>query len=540
MRKILWRPVLIAAACLLFVFAFGSAFRTPKVLATALLLLPLSLRSKRASFSIGLLVLLSWPIASFAWSVNPWDFVEGLLLLALYVLALLARPLNEVDRDDLSAGLALAGVATVAYLFVQRLGWDPLLFEQGPAAGSFFGNLNFSAHFLLLCLCFLPRRFPFLVPAILAPGILLCASRGTTLALLVVTWVWLRAHPRRFRVLFSAAVLIGLLSVLYVFRADLKEGTWWLTHPTAYSQAFKQQPELISERDAWFCGKRLSLMTRMVLINNSSTMIGHYGLFGTGLGQFEVSYPLFAQARMDDMNMSSLYRAGSAHNLLLDVAIQFGIPWLLLALFVTIRFFLHTRDQSRWWTAVLAQALIALFSLNYLNPMILVPLILLAPDKYQDKLNLQLPRRLISCVLVLLICAIAFVDLLPHDRPAFLFPENHARSYYSDQNFDPSINWQIQAFLQDPYGPETLYNLGLAAEQCGEKESEWKELALLSLVLNSRLNPNYRHVQQHLTQRYQQDDINRMVQRHEDLKTGISTLRQQLLNMKRTPLLPYR
>ncbi len=147
---------------------------------------------------------------------------------------------------------------------------------------------------------------------------------------------------------------------------------------------------------------------------------------------------------------------------------------------------------------------------------------------------------LISCGLLLLICSIATADLLSHHRPAFFFPENHASSTYANEDFSSAWDWQAKAFLQDPFGPETLYNLGAIAEQRSGEDASWRELALLSLALDRWLHPNYRPVQDHLNQRYDRDEINRVLQPYKDPAEGVRALRQRVLTMKATPLLPYR
>ncbi len=506
MRVWSWRhkaeAVLYVAAAAVFSFSFGKPFHTPKVLVLAVLATWLGFRARSARRMTPLvLFVVLWPLATAFWSVNPRLFWEALTPWALYVFILLvAVPLQEDERLRLRVGLAWAGLLAAAYVTLQKLGVDWVRWELGAPAGGFFGNPNFTAHFLLLALCL--GRFPeksswrWLGYGGLAVGVVLCASRGVWLgAAAFAAFALLRARPKLGPAIALASVAI-LLALSWRFRADLRQGFAYLTSPQAYLDDYRGQPRLIVDRDPWFRGKRLSLATRVILAGNSLAMVGDRPVHGVGLGQFHVHYPRYARSWVDDPNLSADYRAASAHNLLLDGAIQFGLPWLLAAGWLAARLWRRTRDDRQYWLAVALQAGVAMVSLNYLNPVIVATLILLLPLPSEPEAPSRNKVRWLWLFAPFL-AALGALDYLAGqasrvERATALFPAERARAFHGQGLWREAWLEQARAFRRDPYGPETLYNLGLAAWEAAAHEGQaWREAAIAAWLQNRRFHPFY-------------------------------------------------
>ncbi|MDJ0842031.1 MAG: O-antigen ligase family protein [Acidobacteriota bacterium] len=510
-------PWLIAAGLLLFHPGFGAPFRTPKLLAMTLLLAPLvwQIKTREVWRSLGMLVMI-WPLFGWLWSVNAWDYLESITLWCVYVLAFSARPLSAEVHRYLERGLVISGFAAVAYVVVQKLGWDPLVFEPAAEAGGFMGNLNAVAHFLLLCLCLcrFQGRMKWVTPAVLIGGILLTMSRGAWLGLVIVGLIYSNAFWRR---ILASGLLLGLVIGVGVFQKEIRTGIRFIFHPADYVALYKQQPSLIAEREPWFRGKRFSLMTRVLLYRNSLLLARDKALLGVGAGQFETAYPRYAQAAVEDINMSNYYRARSAHNLFLDAIIQFGLPWFLLTAYLVVRYFRLTgnsnrqdnHSERRWWIAVSIQGLIAMVSLNYLNPVIAVPLILTAPT-LSTRSTPKLHRAAVL-PLLLLVPLLARLDYDAAREHRIFFPERRAARYYREGNPTQAWFWQASAWKQDPYGPETLFNTGLISEAREANDASMTDLANACYAYTVARYPHYRPARNRLFTRLGEASAHRAI-----------------------------
>jgi len=492
--------VVLAAAA--FSFAFAHPFTTPKALTLAALLAFFAFRARsRPRWPALAWAVALWPPVTGLWALDPRGYAGALGFWALCLLAARTVPLSANERDAIRLGLTWGGLVAAAYLLAQKMGLDPLAWEPGAAAGSVFGNPNFAAHFMLLALCL--GRLPggaamrWLCRLALLAGIALSASRGAWLATVVYGAVMaVRVQPR-LRWAVTAGALVLALGLGWFFCADLTRSFGYASAPASWVAEFQTQPGMIEAREPWFRGKRLSLMTRAVLFGNSAAMVPAFSFAGAGMGQFHVHYPRFAGAWADDVHLSEAYRAKRAHNALLDAAIQLGLPWLAAALWLLARLWRRTRSNRDYWLAAALQGGIALFSLNYVNPMILVPLILLCPLPAGER-----PGRapLWPALLLSVLLATATLDWQAAraaraanaaEIPAW-FAAERARALHREGAAIEAWHAQWRAYRRDPDGPETVFNLGLAAWEMADRASgPWRELAVRAWLFNRRRHPFY-------------------------------------------------
>ena len=499
-RLMPWRLFLLGftygAACLAFFWPFQRPFHTPKLVILGVLALVLAMgRRSHSGREWAWCLMWLWPLATVFWMVNPLDYGQAaMMVLATLALWLWGTPLQPDEKTILGKTVALSAVAAAAYGVVQFLGWDPVTLEEGAGAGSFFGNPNFAAHFLLLSLGlgrfdFGRARWPALILVVLAIG--LTESRGAWLG--TVLWFWLRPWPQasnRYRVGSGAFAILLLAAMAWVFRSDIRQGSHYLVHPGAYVDEYQQQPPLFADRDPWFRGKRLSLMVRYLLWTNTLPMVADHGPAGAGLGQFEVAYARYANEWVSDVNFNHHYRATSAHNLILDSASQLGIIWtVVFGLFVW-RCFVWSWGDPTYQLALALQLGIAFFSLNYLNPMIVCTLLLFLPRKEAESETSWKRFGVWLCAVPVFLMAL--VDTGPLRVRSHFYPQEVARDLYDQGRLRQAFAYQLKAFEQDPHGPETIFNLGLMAWEIGQEEGEsWRDLAILAWGVNRGMHPHY-------------------------------------------------
>ena len=509
MDKLLVSAIFIAGS-LSFYFGFERPFFSPKVAWLAVLCVVLALRSGTCKPNMAWILLFLWLPSSFFLITNPMDYIHALMPWGLYFAALWVRP-HEEDLARIRIGLMVSGALNCLYLFLQHMGIDFIEWEPGSGPGSFMGNANACAHFLVLAICLgqAPANWGRMAlpvaRGIMMIGVMLCESRGAFLALAIWAFFEMRqsaGHWRK-RILATAGVLVLLL--LAVNLGEIRAALHHFTHPKAWAQQFEAQPltlgeqraleqvlargEVISDEqqealaaiDPWFRGKRMSLMLRQILWGNSLLLAFDTPLTGKGLGQFHVNYPQWSRAWVPDVSMGKAYRARSAHNFVLDSLIQPGFPWFALLVWLIFGALKSLERECR--LALSLQLMIALFSVNYLNPVIVTTLILFLPKPDTTANYGKIPVYLLTACVALLVA----LDLAQTPKPPGLIPQKWAAHYYQEDDFERGLKYQIQAWEQDPFGPETLYNLHLVAKRA----TDGKILAKAALVRVCRLHPGY-------------------------------------------------
>lgn len=488
------------ASCLAFCSSCLHPFKTPKLVLLALVVILIARRGEGCRQPLGLLLLLIWPVVGALWLTHRLDFLLAMTLILLACFALLATgPLKPDIRQAVCHALAMAGVFTAVYLVVQLLGLDPFSWEKGALAGSFFGNPNFSGHFLLLALTqgqFGKGHAGFAQRAVIGLGLILCQSRAVWIA----TACWYGLNYAQFDVVWRRLTNLALMLTLvyggWNLRHEVPEAIAYFTQPDDYAQSFSLQPEIIDYRDSWYHGKRASLMIRYIMWRNTIELIADHPWRGVAAGQYRVHYPYYANAVYKDINMGHQYRPHSPHNLLLEAAATFGVPWSLLAAWYLWRSVRHARPDRDYHVALGLQALLALVSLNYLNPVVVLTVILLRPGPSELRQAASRPHW----PLPVLVIAIAALDLNTNETTQKLFrPATLAASHYANGEYARAWRWQLRALEQDPRGPEVIYNLAVIASMRYLEEGEpWLKVAVLTHQTTQTLYPFYRHAQDQL------------------------------------------
>jgi len=497
-------------ACLAFSFLFAQPFRTPKV--AFLILCLVALGCRRPTMKWTTWSCLAWSLWPVLMPISPLDPVSAAYQRGLYLLyvlvALLVWPLDEPKRAGISVGLGWAGLLVGLYALLQVAGLDWIAWETPGQGNSFFGNANFSAHFLLLAwhlATYRKRSLAILGYCTMGLAILFSGSRA-------VWVVWILSIAVAYVLKFGwrwwhvAGLVIALVGLGFSFRGDVSRFYQNLVQPEAYVAEFEKQPHLIAQRDPWFKGKRLSLMTRLALYRNSLHLVKAHPLAGIGAGQFRAYYPRVALAGVPDFQLSEAYRANSPHQLVLEAAILYGIPWTCIGIVLLVIVLANRRDP-RYLLAVTSQILLAMVSLNYQNPLIVVTLILLLPKPGHPPKRPSRARHWLAVVWIIPGFLVVGLDgwrgyasrQADWDRIPELFPAYRAQRAFDSGALEAAWLAQKGALAHDPFGPETIFNTGLVAWALGEAgDVDGYDLAVRAFQLSQCLHPYYRPAQDRL------------------------------------------
>lgn len=398
-------------------------------------------------------LLLAWALITGLWSTHPLDYFTAItpfaLILLLYSIAANLPPLQNATQA--AACVCAAAVLLSAYLPDDIFGG--------------MGNPNFAAHFLLATLALQDPQQWRQKPANLAAAILQIAailfsgSRAGILGLIILSYSFAPQNIKR--KLLVASAIIAIITAAW-FRTDLVQFYNYASQPQQYIAAYRQQPHLLVDRDPWFKGKRLSLMSRIIVYGNSAKAIADAPLFGHGAGQFRVTYPAYNGSFADDILLDGDYRVHAAHNLPIQLTLELGL--LGLVLFTWAMRQLWRRADINYRRLLAIQLFLSLVSVNYLNIAILALLAITAPRPKTQPTNIP-----IAFIIALLTCtAWLAVDRFQAQAkygqaPAIAqtwFPEAQARHAYQTADYQQAWHDQQQALARDPHGPEIWVNLG--------------------------------------------------------------------------------
>lgn len=452
-------------ACLLFVPQWVDGFMIPKWLAFVLLTLDL-LWYQRQHLRLSWVHLLLPLMLLMHFKLNYTGLGEAMMLLGLGLASCL-HPLPEALQQQFRAGLATAGYLVIAYLLLQTAGLDPWSWHKNPPAGSFMGNPNFAGHFLLLVLCFARRpqgRMGWLFYLPLIAAILLTGSRACYVGL-VIYGLGHEAIAKRWRPAIWTGLLVTLLGLTVYFRADLRMARTYISHPDVWVAAFVEQPDEADLRDPWFQGKRKSIMTRVLLWQNSLKLIMAEPM-GVGMGRFEAEYAAVAAGH--DVNLSHHYRPRYAHNLVLDLAARFGIPFSIVCLVIGL--VIYREEDRHYRLGLIIQAIIAMVSLNYISAPVVMSLCLLRRSSTGFSWTSSRGTTLLCCLGVSAVIALGGLAYLKNRAAPppkwicdVLFPDKNALDAYAAGDLEQAWHYQLDALEADPFGPEIHYNLAMIA-----------------------------------------------------------------------------
>jgi len=485
----------VVVACCLFSTQFYHSFLIPKSLALLVCAVVAwsCLPKARDPGSVAVAWWLLWPLVTVVHVVD-WRraWVPGVLVVLVLCLFLLRLNPSIRHRRRWRTWLMWVGLCGAIYGLIQRLGLDPIHWDMSRQALGFMGNAGDNAHLMLLALCLgrYPRGWPgYLLQVLLVLGIVATESRIAGFGV-ILFWV-MRTCARWWKLGGMALLVVAAACGLYLTTPDLSD-------PRGYVSRFERQSSLIAERDARFRGKYAGTMTRLILYANTMQMLGEAPLAGVGLGQFGVHYPRYASAWVTDPNLNANYRVQHAHNLVLELAIEFGIPWCVGSLALLAWFVLRMRHVP-YRRALLLQLMIAGVSLNYLNPVVIFFLFWLRPPTRRRK-HSRPPRWVMPAVAVgcgvMLLCAgmdVAHRQATKADPRDFWlqwFPWEQGRVAYREGRFELAGRAFAKALSHDPYGPDTLFGFGLASiERAGDPGDPCARLGLQALLVLNRAYP---------------------------------------------------
>jgi O-antigen ligase len=309
---------------------FGSLSSILGVLVLIGLLLRLTVLRRQSAPLSGTVFLwlgfLSVAATSALWSLSPSVTANGVLelgsLIALYALI----SMNQVDRtivQRVELGLIVGGLAAVAYGLVQLTllgGFPNDVPGLPPSPGGRFGNdllgpnNNAVAFLLPLCICLQrsataskasARRLHTAFAFLMFLGIVMTGSRGGMLAAVLCTVVLLTVASRGGRRILAAYLVVGITAGLVAF----------FLHPFGLAQRDVATTSSSGRTSVWKVGL---------------AACPQYCLLGSGWGTFPIVYertqPTVAGADV----LAGKGGSYQPHNVILLVAIELGIPGLLL------------------------------------------------------------------------------------------------------------------------------------------------------------------------------------------------------------------
>lgn len=436
------------------------------------------------------------------------DAFNFLIFFAIVSVAYRVRgALQPSHQQEIGLGLTLGALATAAWMisYAVLYGLAPTSPDHFGLGGS-WGNRNLASHFLVAAWCL--GRWPTGRTGLAARGLVVAAviagqSRAALAALLylILQNLFAQASPRQRRHLATGGFTAALLLVCLAGSSEYgRQVGRYSFHPDRYVVALQQQPTQIAERAPLFRGKTYNLFVRLLLHRQAPDLIAAAPWLGHGPGQYRVAYP--KATRGPDPNLSDTYRPHHAHNLLVEAAVLFGLPWMLLLAALLFQAW-RAVPEARWRTALLLQALIALVSINYVNAYLVSLLILTAPVTPAETQSAKASLPL-KCGLVAVLAAMVLLSTTSRQMQAAAligtdtrwFAEQHARAAAQDNHTIQAWHHQRAALYQDPYGPTLRHNLATAWERLTQENPTVDPCPPLALFRdNARRFPFYRNSQ---------------------------------------------
>ncbi len=418
---------------------------------------------------------------------NTPEFFDRMFLNLSYavflylIIAASAADENGGFMDKLVSALLLSAFIAACYGILQSAGIDfmPWSTNFDRRASSTLGNPNFLAGHLLLFIpllyiyAFLEKGAARIVYAVMAiiftTALLLTQTRGAYLgwaASVIAASAFASAFniiKRRAAVILASAVLLaGLVFVIL--------------NPSAFDR-IKSAVSMDDE-----AGK-----IRVTLWKNSMKLISDKPVFGTGAGNFPITYPYYQSANMkpSDFEKADYYKSGHAHNDFIQFAAEYGLlaaGFFFMFVFVFFRCALSAmkeNESGRSAAAGIAAGMIGLLVHAFFNfPFQIVPTCAaffalaaytcaLAGRAEFDEINTEKNKYLLFACAVFLAAAAAYgAQRLTADD--YLRKAKEAQHY---GNLKSSFEYASEAAGVFPKGHEYLYYAGAAARQVNDTKA---------------------------------------------------------------------
>ena len=302
--------------------------------------------------SLFLIVFVAWGALSLFWAVNKYESIFSLshwgcaLLFVMCTLCLL-NGMKYIRWIVFSITLSAFIVALMGIF--QFNDFNPSFLYQAAVPGSFFGNKNFAAQFIVGALPFslysayLFRKkifggFSSVVFVILLFFLIISRTRGAWLASsgslvagLVLMALYVKVNP-----LIYKSVVTGFMKnnmkLIFIGMACFFILCLWTFMPG--DKKAKQSPRLDLRQEIASIGetKKGSAQWRLTAWRNTFLMFKTYYVKGVGLGNWQFYYPLFARKGKVDKDFNEERQAKRNHNDYLQIASELGLPGILLFL----------------------------------------------------------------------------------------------------------------------------------------------------------------------------------------------------------------
>lgn len=430
----------------------------------------------RSPYKIALVGFLIVSFTGVFTAFNTHEFFERMFLNLSYAVFLyLIIAASAADEkggfmDKLLSALLLSAFLAACYGMLQSAGIDfmPWSTNFDRRASSTLGNPNFLAGHLLLFIpllyiyAFTEKGAPKIAYAgmavIFTAALLLTQTRGaylgwavSVIAAAVFAAVFNVIKRRTAVILTSVVLLAGLVFIIL--------------NPSAFDR-IKSAVSMDDE-----AGK-----IRVTLWKNSMKLISDKPVFGTGAGNFPITYPYYQSANMKpaDFEKADYYKSGHAHNDFIQFAAEYGLLaaglfFIFVFIFLRCAFSaMKENEAGRGAAAGIAAGVIGLLVHAFFNfPFQIVPTCALAGRAEFDEKAAEKNRYLFAACAVFLAAVSAY-------GAARLTADNYLRKSKEAQhygNYKSSFEYASEAARVFPSGHEYLYYAGTAARQVNDTKA---------------------------------------------------------------------
>ncbi len=303
--------------------------------------------------ALPLILFVGYALVSLLWGINKYSGIlslESWICLSIFFFISLNFYKGFDHIKIVSTIMTLAGVTVATIGIFQFFGKNPSFLYQAAVPGSTFGNKNFAAQFVVAIIPFSiytaylyrenKARILFgLFPFTLIFFLIVTRTRGAWLAsiagLLTGTGLLLfyliknrllykidlkNLLGKQFMRYIVPGLVLFIILISFTFMPSDKKTK------KSINLDFGQELKSIANT------KEGSAHWRLTAWANTLEMIKDKPLFGTGIGNWQFYYPLFAQKGAIDKDFNEDRQAKRAHNDYLQIAAELGLPGIILFL----------------------------------------------------------------------------------------------------------------------------------------------------------------------------------------------------------------
>jgi O-antigen ligase/Flp pilus assembly protein TadD len=507
----------VSAAVLLLILSLKSFVSNPKII--------------RVPFYGPILALSIWSSISLLYAPNKY---EGLIPLthwlgsSLFFFLIVHDCRKTKKRTHLFAALFIAGSCTALIGIGQHLfniSWFPQL---APPAAMFL-NRNMASHFIVLTI---PLGLFFILngnkePRLIWPCFLMTASMIVYLIYTRSRAGWIALTIEIFLIIIllrkaailqtgnhywnrskSVALTVSLVVVFFLINTGPEGFEWNINKIADRAVSITQTGNQHSENESL-----TSTGLRLIFWANTTAMIKDHFLFGVGIGNFKIIYPLYSQRIAKDPVFSYTTQLYRAHNDFLQAFAELGIIGILLITWLTIKITqisfkaLDRCESSQDRLTVIASfvsiagiAVNACFSFPFqrpIPPFVFMALLAVIGAVYSeiDKTFFTFPGQPRLKIHALIISALLMIIVIRFHYNSIRFDRLAFQMVISEKNhlWNELINQGRTAFEQFPDRVSYLSPLGRAFMAKGMYQQAAQTLRTSLIYYPNSLNDNMNH-----------------------------------------------